>query len=245
MERSASGGFSGTALKIIAAASMLIDHIGAVLIEGGNLTRGVNVALSGLISFPSQPIWWKADFILRLIGRIAFPIFAFLLVEGFLHTRDVRRYGARLLIFGFLSEIPFDLAVFHTPFYLDYQNVFFTLFFALLALCGIRRWEDKGVLWKQVAAASLCCCFASLLKTDYGAFGVGFVVLLYITREDPRMQAAAGSLAIIWELTAVLAFIPIGMYNKTRGKGKFKYSFYAFYPLHLLFLYGMWRLLFL
>ena len=59
------------------------------------------------------------------------------------------------------------------------------------------------------------------------------------------MQAAAGSLAIIWELTAVLAFIPIGMYNKTRGKGNFKYSFYAFYPLHLLFLYGVWRLLFL
>ena len=245
MEQSTPRGLSSTALKLIAITTMFIDHIGAVLIEGGILNGGMTLSLSDLESFSSGSVWWKTDLILRLIGRIAFPIFAFLLVEGFLHTRDIKKYGTRLLLFGFLSELPFDLAVYHTPFYFGYQNVFFTLFFALLALAGIRKWEVDKSLWKQIAAVVLCCLGASLLSSDYGAFGVVFVVLLYVTRRNPRMQTITGSLAVIWELTACLAFIPIRMYNGTKGKGNFKYLFYAFYPLHLLFLYGVWRFFFL
>lgn len=244
MEKAASKGISSTALKIIAVTTMFIDHIGAVLIEGGILGEGMTLSLSDIASFSSRSVWWQTDLILRLVGRIAFPIFAFLLVEGFLHTRNVKKYGIRLLIFGFLSEIPFDLAVFHIPFYFGYQNVFFTLFFALLALWGLRRWEDKKSLWKQIAAVGLCCLGAAALKSDYGAFGVIFVVLLYMTRENPRIQTISGSLAISWELTAFLAFIPIRLYNGTKGKGSLKYIFYAFYPLHLLFLYGIWRYLY-
>lgn len=244
MENSPSRGLNGTTLKIIAVITMFIDHIGEVLIEGGILNGSMSLSLSDIASFSSKPVWWKLDLVMRFVGRIAFPIFAFLLVEGFLHTRDVKKYGTRLLIFGLLSEIPFDLAVFHTPFYYGYQNVFFTLFFALLALSGMRKWEEKGILWNQIATVVLCCCGASFLKSDYGAFGVVFVVLLYMTRENPRMQTIAGSLAVIWELPAVLAFIPIRLYNGTKGKGNFKYVFYAFYPLHLILLYGVWRMLF-
>ena len=212
MEQSTPRGLSSTALKLIAITTMFIDHIGAVLIEGGILNGGMTLSLSDLESFSSGSVWWKTDLILRLIGRI---------------------------------EIPFDLAVYHTPFYFGYQNVFFTLFFALLALAGIRKWEVDKSLWKQIAAVVLCCLGASLLSSDYGAFGVVFVVLLYVTRRNPRMQTITGSLAVIWELTACLAFIPIRMYNGTKGKGNFKYLFYAFYPLHLLFLYGVWRFFFL
>lgn len=118
MEQSTPRGLSSTALKLIAITTMFIDHIGAVLIEGGILNGGMTLSLSDLESFSSGSVWWKTDLILRLIGRIAFPIFAFLLVEGFLHTRDIKKYGTRLLLFGFLSEIPFDLAVYHTPFIL-------------------------------------------------------------------------------------------------------------------------------
>lgn len=113
---------SGTTLKWIAVISMLIDHTAEVLINH-------NAALT-------DPIWAQIYVLMRGIGRIAFPIYAFLLVEGFLHTKDVKKYLARMLTFAVVSEIPFDLAVFHTPFYWGYQNVFFTLFLGLLALAG-------------------------------------------------------------------------------------------------------------
>ena len=100
---------SGTTLKWIAVISLLIDHTAEVLINH-------NAALT-------DPIWAQIYVLMRGIGRIAFPIYAFLLVEGFLYTRDVKKYLARMLTFAVVSEIPFDLAVFHTPFYWGYQNV--------------------------------------------------------------------------------------------------------------------------
>ena len=132
---------SGTTLKWIAVISMLIDHTAEVLINH-------NAALT-------DPIWAQIYVLMRGIGRIAFPIYAFLLVEGFLHTRDVKKYLARMLTFAVVSEIPFDLAVFHTPFYWGYQNVFFTLFLGLLALAGENVvHQSSGMfagagLWKQ------------------------------------------------------------------------------------------------
>lgn len=213
-------GLSGNGLKIIALLTMFLDHIGAVLIVSG----------------------WRNQ-VLRMVGRVAFPIFAFLLVEGFLHTRDVKRYGLRLLAFGFLSEIPFDLALFHTPFEMSHQNVFFTLFLGLIALAGYQKCEDDRALWRQAAVLIACGFTATILRTDYEAFGVIFIVLLYMTRQSPRMQTIIGSLALIWELPAILAFIPIRMYNGTRGALSLKYIFYVCYPLHLLLLWGIWRLL--
>ncbi len=237
-------GLSGNALKIIAAVTMFIDHIGAVVIEGGLLQNVMGLSLSDLAMLPTQFFWWKVNLVLRLIGRVAFPVFAFLLVEGFLHTRNVKKYGIRLLLFGVLSEIPFDLSIFHTPFYWGYQNIFFTLFFALLALAAVRKYENDKTLWKAIAAAALCCGCAAMLHSDYGAFGVAFVVLLYMTRRNPVMQTTVGILATAWELTAFLAFIPIRRYNGTKGKANLKYWFYVFYPLHLLALYGVWSILY-
>ncbi|MBQ2453108.1 MAG: hypothetical protein II497_01520, partial [Lachnospiraceae bacterium] len=99
---------TGTALKLIAVVSMLIDHTGDVL-------------------FPGQ-LW------LRYIGRLAFPIYCFLIVEGFIHTRNVMKYMARLLVFGIVSEIPFDLAFFGEISYPGYQNVFWTLLLGLMSI---------------------------------------------------------------------------------------------------------------
>lgn len=214
-----SKGLSGNALKIIAILTMFLDHMGAVLIKSGALNR-----------------------VLRMVGRMAFPIFAFLLVEGFLHTKDVKRYGLRLLLFGFLSEIPFDLAVFNRPFEISYQNIYFTLFFGLIALAGFQKYEDGKSLWKQAAVLIGCGFAATVFHTDYGAFGVIFIVLLYMTRQNPRMRTFIGALALVWELPAILAFIPINLYNGKRGNLSLKYVFYGFYPIHLLFLWGIWRL---
>lgn len=234
-------GINGNALKLIAIVTMFIDHIGAVVIERGVLRDSPTLSLTHIAALWSISFWWRLDLILRLIGRVSFPIFAFLLVEGFLHTKNVKKYGIRLLVFGLLSEIPFDLAVFQTPFYPGYQNVFFTLFLGLLALAGLQKWEYDESLWKSTAVVALCCVTASLIKSDYGAFGVVFVVILYMTREKPWLQTIAGGLAVIWELTAFLAFIPIRLYDGTRGKKGLKYLFYAFYPLHFLLLYVIRR----
>ena len=215
---------SGTALKWIAVISMLIDHTAEVLMNH-------NAALT-------EPIWAQIYVLMRGIGRIAFPIYAFLLVEGFLHTRDVKKYLTRMFLFAVVSEIPFDLAVFHTPFYWGYQNVFFTLFLGLLALAGI-RWGTG--LWKQALALIMCVGAAQLINCDYGAFGVFFIVLLYMTRYDKKTQTVLGALSLVWELPGILAFLPIRLYNGTRGRCGNKYFFYAFYPAHLLILWVIGR----
>ena len=215
---------SGTALKWIAVISMLIDHTAEVLMNH-------NAALT-------EPIWAQIYVLMRGIGRIAFPIYAFLLVEGFLHTRDVKKYLTRMFLFAVVSEIPFDLAVFHTPFYWGYQNVFFTLFLGLLALAGI-RWGTG--LWKRALALIMCVGAAQLINCDYGAFGVFFIVLLYMTRYDKKTQTVLGALSLVWELPGILAFIPIRLYNGTRGRCGNKYFFYAFYPAHLLILWMIGR----
>lgn len=227
---------SGTTLKWIAVISMLIDHTAEVLINH-------NTALT-------DPIWAQIYVLMRGIGRIAFPIYAFLLVEGFLHTRDVKKYLTRMLTFAVVSEIPFDLAVFHTPFYWGYQNVFFTLFLGLLALAGENMLhQSSGMfagagLWKQALALILCISAAQLINCDYGAFGVFFIVLLYMTRYDKKTQTVLGAISLIWELPGILAFIPIRLYNGIRGRCGNRYFFYAFYPAHLLALWCIGRFVF-
>ena len=215
---------SGNALKIIAIVTMLIDHIGAVLIENGILGGPFSFDWDIIQASAGLRLWWNVDMVLRAIGRIAFPIFAYLLVEGFLHTRDVKKYGLRLLAFGLLSEV---------------QNVYFTLFLGLAAMIGVQKYEKERMVWKQALVLLLCCGASVVLRTDYGAFGVIFIVLLYMTRQNPRAQTIFGALALIWEMTAVLAFIPIRMYNGTRGRWNLKYLFYAFYPVHILVLWGI------
>lgn len=199
---------------------MLIDHTAEVLINH-------NAALT-------DPIWAQIYVLMRGIGRIAFPIYAFLLVEGFLYTRDVKKYLARMLTFAVVSEIPFDLAVFHTPFYWGYQNVFFTLFLGLLALAGENVvHQSSGMfagagLWKQAFVLILCVGTAQLINCDYGAFGVFFIILLYMTRYDKKTQTILGAISLIWELPGILAFIPIRLYNGTRGRCGNRYFFMPF-----------------
>ena len=141
-------GIPGSTLKIIAIITMFIDHVGASLLEHYLRvlkSEGADYC-SSLITSRLPGLWqeWMGDFnfvynvdlTLRSIGRIAFPIFCFLLVEGFLHTHNIKKYLIRLLIFAFVSDVPFDLAFF-TKIGLDHQNVFFTLLLGMLALVGI------------------------------------------------------------------------------------------------------------
>lgn len=203
-------------LKCIAIVSMALDHTGAVL-------------------YPSQ-IW------LRCLGRIAFPIFCFLIVEGFFHTHDVRRYMGRLGIFALISEIPYDLAFRGVPLEYAHQNVFFTLLIGIgmmVLLERNREWPVKAVI------LLLAMWLAVLIRSDYNFRGVLLIFVFYIFHESRWLAVTAGGL---WNFLyqgviqkyGVLSVLPLALYNGERGR-KMKYFFYIFYPAHLLLLYGISR----
>ncbi len=246
-------GITGSTIKIIAIVSMLIDHIGAGILGRLVVTSGyMEVAVSGDMNAALQ---WMAENgalfytygIMRMIGRLGFPIFCFLLVEGFQRTHDVKKYALRLGIFALVSEIPFDLCFNGRVLEFGYQNVFFTLFLGLLTMIAFdwiakKEWAADRKLNTVVkvifsaAALAVGAGVAHFLKTDYAAKGVLCIMVLYLFRRKKPMQIAAGCIAFLWEVTAPLAFIPVGFYNGERGL-KMKYFFYAFYPVHLLLIW--------
>ena len=229
---------SGSTLKLIALITMIIDHVGAAVLEAG-IIQGYNTGTLN-ISYETALFWWNVDSVLRAVGRISFPIYCFLITEGFLHTRSPRNYAIRLGIFALVSEIPFDLAFYRTWFYADHQNVFFTLLLGLLAIVAIDYYEKRGNnRWGGLAVALCFIMLGDVLKTDYGAFGVFFIVVLYAFRNCGWIRTVIGCVLLAWETTAPLAFIPIQMYNGEKGRLRLKYFFYAIYPVHLLILYGI------
>ena len=232
MERSR--GLDGGVLKGIAAALMLTDHVGAILL-------------------PQVPV-------LRCVGRLAFPIFAFFIAEGYAHTRDFGRYFRRLAILAVVSEIPFNLengAVFDPA----RQNVLFTFCLALLTLRGLEalgrergfgRWAGCGLVLAAGFAAG------ELLRTDYGGWGVVTVALLQLCRDGKyaklwllmamaavnglgmgslTMPVFGGEMPI--QIFAVAALPVIWLYNGQAGPKGLRRAFYVFYPAHLLVLEGI------
>ena len=240
-------GLSGSTLKMIAIVTMLIDHIGATILgrmlmaSGYADLDGTDIAATMQWLSENATLYY-ANMIIRFIGRVAFPIFCFLLVQGFLHTSNKKKYALRLALFALISEIPFNLAVTSKVLEFDYQNVFFTLFIGLITMIVFEAVEKKEEWHKalkiilQILVVLTGMGIAEFLRTDYGAIGVFCIMMLYIFRKNKVSQIVVGCVSFIWELTAPLAFIPIGFYNGKRG-WKMKYFFYAFYPVHLLILY--------
>lgn len=223
--------FSQEGLKTLACVTMLLDHIGAV--------------------FMPTMANYSLYYALRIIGRLAFPIYCFLLAEGVAHTKNPVKYGLRLFIGILLAEIPFDLALFG-HFSWDHQSVMVTL---LLGFCMalIMQKLDRTKLVPVIAFAFL----AELFRTDYGAWGIFMIALFTMTRErkDRNNLQLIGMLIICWlmnsasvrifgirvpiELFAVLALIPIFLYTgkKSTGSKAVQTIFYLFYPVHLWVLY--------
>lgn len=212
-------------LKMIAIITMLIDHTAAVLIP------------------QSEPI----HLYMRMIGRIAFPIFCYLIVEGFYHTRNVKKYILRLSAFALLSEIPFDLAIYKQVFYWNHQNIYFTLAIGLIVVSGVHwvsnQYSKNTILSKllQVLVMLAGCVAATLLKTDYMFMGVVMIVIFYQFR-GKKIELIFSVLVVTMfygigiELLATLSLILIFLHNGEKGPSG-KYFFYVFYPAHLLILY--------
>lgn len=215
-------------LKIIAYLTMLIDHIGAVVVYNmlfnyDNLS--INIGYEELGNIYDT---------FRYIGRIAFPIFAFQISEGFVHTSSQKRYIIRLVILALVSEIPFDLAFAGEPFYFSYQNVIFTLLLGLLAIV-IGSKTINYILKAFVLVAFMG--LANFMKTDYGMYGVFLVYIYYFFKNGNIFNYLFFMLVIIsHDPRAAWAIIPIFMYNGKKGMGNTR-LWYSFYPLHLLILF--------
>lgn len=220
--------FSGSTLKLIAIVSMLIDHTAAAFIYHAILLPNAPISVGTNLYIVYQI--YKG---MRFIGRIAFPIFCFLLVQGFLYTSSRKKYLIRLAVFAVISEIPFDLALKDQFFDFQYQNVYFTLLIGLLVMMLMEHFEHHTAI--QMFAVLCGMIIAELLKTDYGYHGILLISILYFFRFHSSLQTFAGSLSLLWEAPAILAFIPINLYNQKRGLS-LKYIFYIFYPAHLLLL---------
>lgn len=218
---------NSTQLKIIAIVTMLIDHTGAIL-------------------FPDI-------IVLRMIGRLAFPIFAFLLVEGYFHTKNVRKYLIRLGVFALISEVAFDWAFYHKPFYVFHQNIFFTLFIALVTIWFFDQYKEikPHIAWAVLIGGSM---LSILLGVDYNILGIMSIFFFYRYHDErPRALFSVGLLHVIYgmlgsglfggeflligglQALAALSMFFLYKYNGEKGTGP-KYLFYGFYPVHLLIL---------
>lgn len=251
---------SGNTLKVIAILTMLIDHLCKIVLQWLLSNYWWPMMQEGKITFEQyQSIDYFIRFNLQGVGTIAFPLFCYLLAEGFRYTRNRKRYIGMMLFFALISEIPFDIAFFSRysmqegtfPFYWNYQNVFFTLFLSLLSLACIDRFPStldmqtsrkKALVW-QIVGVAVLAVVADLICCDYGSMGILFVVAFYLCCKNRIYQIlvflltymiTTGNQPTIYILIACLVIL---LYNGKRGKMKIKYAAYAFYPIHITILY--------
>ena len=228
-------------LKIIAIVAMVFDH-------------------SGYLIFNGQLSWFN------YIGRLAFPIFAFQIAEGYIHTRNFKKYAIRLGIFAIVSQVPFMLFAHYVVGDSFELNIFFTLLLGLLAIYAYDKLFVHNILGILIP---ICLgILAALIKADYGFYGVAIIFLFYVFRNHKYTMAASFALAVIidyaykiyaaaamygqnimiYKIYGVLCVCTIApilfilLYNGKKGRDT-KHLFYLFYPLHLLLIYGIYLLL--
>lgn len=214
---------SSFVLKIIAIISMVFDHVGYIIF--------------GKFSF------------MNYIGRLAFPIFAFGIAEGFKYTKDLKKYFLRLSIFALISQIPYMLFLNSIGGNFTF-NILFTLILGLLAITIYEKMSNKylGLLF-----VILCGVIAHFGHFDYGWFGIAVIFIFHIFKDKKILMNLSFTFAVIINyipnfittsrieyifitLFCCLSLIPINLYNDKKGKD-IKYTLYLFYPLHLVVLY--------
>lgn len=185
---------------------------------------------------------------MRLVGRMAFPLYAFLLVQGFLYTRNWKQYAARIAAFALISEIPFNLVTSGHVWCQEYQNTLFTLLAGLLCMKVISMYQENGQS-QLLAAAAAVITAAEFLHTDYGAMGVLLILVFYEFRNRPLERTVFGGAVLffmyrdLFAAASCIAFFFMNRYNGERRK-PFKWLPYVFYPAHLLILYAAGELIY-
>lgn len=250
--------FSDDMLKLVAVFTMLLDH-----------------AASGILEYYLQyvplnnDVWellYRINSDLRVIGRIAFPLFCFLMIHGFIHTHSRLKYAGNLLLFALLSELPFDF-LFYDGIDFAHQNVFWTLLIGLLMIWALEAVNQTNIKMILKCAASLPVIAAGIkmsmvLNTDYAWTGVLLILGLYLFRKKKGLQCTIPF--VVFFIARVFRNVELGYYsfgiqviretfklywsivisafmilrcNEKRYIRKGKYFFYAFYPVHISILY--------
>lgn len=199
-------------LKIIAIITMVIDHI-------------------GIIFFPSESIF-------RIIGRIAFILFAFMIAEGMKHSKNENKYIIRLFLWALVSEVPFDLAFYNTWLEINHQNVLLTFVIATIGIHALK--SDLSKLSKTMVL--LCTIIASItLNVDYGLYGIAIIHAFYWIKDKAIKLVTVQILSIVATFTSIqiwagIALLILPFYNGRKGKNIGKLA-YVIYPLHMALLY--------
>lgn len=224
---------SGSALKLIACVAMLSDHLAKFYLDRFSWTNVVWFTVAGkdisLMQF------------MQLFGRFAFPIFVFLLVEGFEKTKNRKKYGISLLVLALLSEIPFNLMNGATLLFIR-QNVMFTLLLGYLAMWSLECFKNKPLV--SMALLIVMFLVSRYMQADYQAAGFVFILLMYGLRNERIIRPIACPILLQAKLMVFLSLVLTSLYNGKRGFIKtpfLKYSFYAFYPVHMLVIYFLAR----
>ncbi|MBS5388468.1 MAG: pilus assembly protein [Clostridiales bacterium] len=233
--------FTGSTLKIIAVISMILDHFSQIILKQGIILN----APYAMFTDAQFSVLLTVSDIFHILGRIAFPIFCFLLVEGFLHTQNLKKYFLNLGIFAVLSEPIYDWAASGTMFSLEQQNVLFTLLLGLCVLTLIKRFEGNSIAFIIITLIGAGVSYICQLDGWY--YGIFLIAVFYLFHNKPVLKSISAilvmyicgldfSLSGLVEpnfLLAVSSLIFINLYNGKRGI-KLKYFFYWFYPAHLL-----------
>lgn len=257
-------GLTAAVLKNTAYVTMLIDHIFAIIFLNYMRLHTVNGGWD-----PKLERIYRMG---RAVGRISFVLFAYLIVEGFVHTRSRAKYMLRLFLFALLSEIPFDLAFSGKLLDWSGQNVYWTLLLGVLLLA---LWEHlgeyvDGICWGgRVLVVPAVCVAAFFGAVDYRFMGILLIFIFYLMRgKNETLQALAvgcvlffgtwgsnclryaGSYSIVYlfrfslrEMYGLFALVLVFFYNGKKGRQLPKPLYYGFYPVHLLLLYGIARML--
>ncbi len=249
---------SGAILKLIAVLSMFCDHFGAIVMPV------ITMQYDGTDNFI---LYSEQTFYMRIFGRIAFVIYAFLLTQGFIYTKSHRNFIIRLLCFALLSEVFFDIAFNNTILEFGAQNIFFTLLLGYLALYFIEKY--KGNFFIRLLCVLIIVLSANFINSDYATYGVIIIILFYILRHNKKTMLLcvafwlifgkiseyfiinlklgenfinAFSYAIqssILQAFSVFGLVLIYFYNGKKGKALPKYLMYTFYPAHLFLLFSI------
>ena len=225
--------FSGSVLKLIACIAMLSDHLAKFWFFRFSWANEVWFTVAGRGISLSQ--------LMQMFGRFAFPIFVFLLVEGFEKTKNKRRYGISLLVLALLSEIPFNLMNGGTLLFMK-QNVMFTLLLGYLAMWSLEYFKNKPII--SLALLVVMFLISRYMQADYKTAGFIFILLMYGLRKERIIQAVACPVLLQMKLMVFLSLVLTCLYNGKRGFIKtpfLKYCFYAFYPVHMLVIYFLAR----
>lgn len=235
---------TATNLKWYGCVTMLFYTVSMSVIQNGMLHVGQfsNAQLREMmVADPDRMILssWAAVF--QLLGGLAIPVFAFLLVEGFLHTGSYRNYLKRMIVFAAVSEIPFDFAMSGTAFDVTRQNMLVTLSVCLVMLYGLRLFAASRGAQLLIVIASMLWC--GLMRGEFGLCMVLLAAVYYLLRHKPQTRLLLGGIISLMYVTGPVSGFVLKRYNGQLGDNYSKYLFYFLYPLHLLALGVITRML--